>query len=144
MKYVCFDQSHSIFFPHQTSLFNSKTIYIFKFNLKYPNWRDSFMKHFLVIVMGPGVNQGIQLVPRTESLAHVTVTLQRVVLGYPSGFHSAVNQTLDCVYRLVVRNMRSEISHDVETFKRRKNGLMLITVKNGKEMFNYIINSKFE
>lgn len=68
-----------------------------------------------MMVVGPGLDQGVQLVPRTGSLADVTVTLQHVVLGYPSGFYSAVDQTLDCVYRKVVRYVRSEISHDAET-----------------------------
>lgn len=72
-----------------------------------------------MMVMGPGLDQGIQLVPRTGSLTDITVTLQHVVLGYPSGSHSAVDQTLDCVYRQVVRYVRSEISHDAETFKIR-------------------------
>lgn len=71
------------------------------------------------MVVGPGLYQRVQLVPRTGSLTDVTVTLQHVVLGYPSGFHSTVDQTLDSVYRQVVRNVRSEISHDTETFKRR-------------------------
>lgn len=95
------------------------------------------------MVVGPCLDQCVQLFPRTGSLADITVTLQHVILDYTSGSHPAVDQTLECVYRQVVRYVRSEISHDAETFKRRKNGLMLITVKNGKEMFNYIINSKF-
>lgn len=71
------------------------------------------------MVVGPCLDQGVQLVPRTGSLADVTVTLQHVTLGYASGSHSAVNQTLDCVYRQVVWYVRSKISHDAETFKGR-------------------------
>lgn len=67
------------------------------------------------MVVGPGLDQGVQLVPRTGSLAYVTVTLQHVIQGYPSGSRSAVDQTLYCVYRQVVRYVRSEISHDAET-----------------------------
>lgn len=67
------------------------------------------------MVVGPCLDQGVQLVPRTGSLADITVTLQHVILGYTSGSHSAVDQTLECVYRQVVRYVRSEISHDAET-----------------------------
>lgn len=90
-----------------------------------------------MMVVGPGLDQGIQLLPRTGSLAHVTVTLQHVVLCYPSGSHSAVDQTLNCVYRQVVRYVRCEISHDTETFKRRGNVSILIIVKNREEIFKY-------
>ena len=70
----------------------------------------------LMVIVGPGLDELVQFVPRTGGGSHITVTFQDVVTGDVSMTHCTCDQLLYCIQCRRVGSSGHEVTNDTETY----------------------------